>query len=179
MSTQVPPKTVKNYLWPWAIFALLGANMVIVAITVYASQRSRSPVESDYYQKAMHWDDSARQQALNAALGWKLTPTVRKSSSGADLSISLLDGQGQPIRTCKIAVEGFHLADPTRKLDATIDASDAESLTTTLPIDRPGLWRLSFVVDAGGSRFTQQQDIELSEHGSIEVFLPNKLGARP
>ncbi|MFO0833497.1 MAG: FixH family protein [Phycisphaerales bacterium] len=179
MSERAPAKQVKNYLWPWAIFVLLGANMVVVAITVYASQRSRSPVESDYYQKALHWDDSARQQAVNTALGWKLTPSITKSATGADITIALIDGKGEPIRTCKISIEAFPFADPNQKLDSTIDVSDAESLTTSMAIDRPGLWRLSFVVDAGGARFTQQQDIERSEHGGFEIFLPNKLGGRP
>lgn len=179
MNQPAPAKQVKNYLWPWAIFVLLGANMVVVAITVYASQRSRSPVESDYYQKALHWDDSARQQSVNKALGWKLVPAMKKTAVGADMAINLLDGDAQPIRTCKVSIEAFPFTDPAHKLDASIDVSDAESLNTTLAIDRPGLWRLSFVVDAGGARFTQQQDIELSEHGNIEVFLPNKLGGRP
>ncbi|NUQ53371.1 MAG: FixH family protein [Phycisphaerales bacterium] len=179
MNEPAPAKSVKNYLWPWAIFALLGANMVIVAITVYASQVSRSPVESDYYRKALHWDDSARQQSLNTSLGWKLVPSLKKSDSGADLSLSLLDGKGEPIRTCKVSIEAFPFADPNHKLQTTIDAADAESLTAALAIDRPGLWRLSFVVDAGGARFTQQQDIELSEFGNIEVFLPNTPGGRP
>ncbi|MCC6229135.1 MAG: FixH family protein [Phycisphaerales bacterium] len=179
MSEPAPAKQVKNYLWPWAIFVLLGANMVVVAITVYASQRSRSPVESDYYQKALHWDDSARQQAVNTALGWKLVPTLKKSPAGADVAIQLLDGKGEPIRTCKVFIEAFPFTDPAHKLDTSIDAADAETLTSTLAIDRPGLWRLSFVVDAGGARFTQQQDIELSEYGNIEVFLPNKIGGRP
>lgn len=179
MNETAPAKQAKNYLWPWAIFVLLGANMVIVAITVYASQRSRSPVESDYYQKALHWDDSARQHAVNSALAWKLVPALKKSVAGADVAIELLDGKGEPIRTCKISIEAFPFTDPAHKLEASIDAADAESLTTSLAIDRPGLWRLSFVVDAGGARFTQQQDIELSEYGNIEVFLPNKPGGRP
>lgn len=179
MSEPAPAKQVKNYLWPWAIFVLLGANMVVVAITVYAAQRSRSPVESDYYQKALHWDDSARQQGVNKALGWKLVPALKKVAAGAEVVIGLLDGKGNPIRTCKIFIEAFPFTDPAHKLDASIDAADADSLTTTLAIDRPGLWRLSFVVDAGGARFTQQQDIELSEHGNIEVFIPNTPGGRP
>lgn len=179
MTGAAPAKSVKNYLWPWAIFALLGANMVIVAITVYASQRSRSPVESDYYQKALHWDESARQHAVNTALGWKLAPSLTKSGAGVEFSIALVDGKGEPIRTCNVAIEAFQPADPPRKLIAPIDAADSESLRTTLALDRPGLWRLSFVVDAGGARFTQQQDIELSEHGGFEVFLPNTPGGRP
>ena len=63
--------------WPAGIFVLLGMNFVVVGITVYAAVTTRTPVERDYYQRALHFDDNAQQRRMNQSLGWRLEATLR------------------------------------------------------------------------------------------------------
>ena len=67
----------RGWQWPVAVGALLalgvGANVVLMLV---ARSNPSFAVESEYYDKALAWDDRQRQQTHNAELGWTATLEV-------------------------------------------------------------------------------------------------------
>lgn len=82
--------------WPGIIFVLLGANMVIVGITIVATARTATPVEADYDIKALHWDDLASQNQRNKSLGWTVVPTA-DAAPGSRLRLEIRDAEHRPV----------------------------------------------------------------------------------
>ncbi len=151
-------------IWPFIIMGLLGLNMAIVGVTVYAANSDRSfAVVPDYYRKGLRWDDSARQQERNGSLGWTLDATLEPRASAAApgrLSVRFTDGAGRPIRAAKMMLEAFHDADPANVTRVELANLGEGAFVATLPPPRHGLWTLRFVADAAGMRFTSAQTLD-------------------
>ncbi len=148
------------HAWPLIVVGMLLANVLIVGVTVVAAVRSRSPVERDYYAKGLAWDESARQIALNRSLGWAIDARIARGPE-ARLLASVRDGAGKPIRAAKIVATIFFDATPQHASDVLLLARDEGGFEADVPVDRPGLWRARFVVDAAGMRFTDEQVLEV------------------
>ena len=69
MNSTAPSRAARgHWFWPGGVFLLLAMNMVIVGITVYAALSDKSvSIEKRYYEKALAWDETAKQRDLNAA----------------------------------------------------------------------------------------------------------------
>lgn len=159
-------------LWPVAIVGLLGMNMTIVGVTVYYASRDKtSAVVPDYYMKAVHWDETARQAAANRALGWTVGVTVvpatgDSTARSATLTVTLADGAGRKIRAAAASVEAFHEADPTAKVRGALRPLGDGRYEAVLPIARAGLWRVDVAADAAGMKFTNEQSVEVRGVGT-------------
>lgn len=151
--------------WPAMIFVLLGGNMIIVAITVTAALRTRSPIEPDYYTRALAWDDSARQTQRNAALGWTITPTFTPAPGGRFfVSASVIDGAGRPIRTAsRVAIEA---EGPKHSWKTELLSHDDGTYAAPEPIDCDEGMRLRMSVAAGYDLFTAEHTISAQPAGS-------------
>jgi nitrogen fixation protein FixH len=149
----------RSFLWPHAIFALLSLNVVICAITAYYALTDTSmAITTDYYEKALRWDDSARQLRFNAALGWK----IAISSDGARvLKIELHDSRNEPIRSADVRAEVFHEAHPLQRTALQLGADHEGSFRAALPDGPAGLWHIRTRVDAVGTVFTDERTIEV------------------
>ncbi|MBI1190514.1 MAG: hypothetical protein GC200_07540 [Tepidisphaera sp.] len=149
--------------WPLAIVGLLGMNMAIVGVTVYFATTSKtSAVVPDYYTKAVHWEDTQRQQATNRALGWKAAWRARAGEKGApgDLEMTLVDGAGKAIRAAKVEFEVFHESDDTARVNGVMPEREAGVYGAVVPLHRSGRWRVHAVVDSLGTRFTCEETVE-------------------
>ena len=145
---------VRQRFWPAVVIGLIGTNVLIVGVTVFAATaRSGSfAVESDYDRKALHWDDTAKQIENNLRLGW--TVKVDSASEGK-LQVSLTDRQRRALEAATVSVEAFHHAHARDKFIATLTAVAPGEYAATLPIENPGLWEFRFVVTRGPETFTQ------------------------
>lgn len=149
--------------WPIAIVSLLGMNMSIVAITTYFATNSKtSTVVPDYYTKAVHWDDTAKQVATNRTLGWIVAINVQPRSSGlsGQLVVRLTDASGTSIRAAIVHAEAFHESDSTKRLSGVLSMTSDGVYAGSFPIERAGRWRVHVVVDAVGMRFTAEESVE-------------------
>ena len=149
-------------LWPGMIFALLGLNVCIVAFTVMASraQSSSFSVEQDYDRKALHWDETARQRARNAELGWTLD---LKGMDGKELMAQVRDREGQAVGGAHIQFEAFHHARARERIFGELRESPEGGYSGAVPIDRPGLWEFRFIVRRGSEVFTQDMTRVMGE----------------
>lgn len=140
--------------WPLFIVGLLGASVLAHVYFVYASVSDPSVVvERDYYKKAVGWDAQRAQEQYNAALGWTLEAELVRVEAGAEVVTTIRDQAHAILTGATVAVEAFHNARAAERLEATLD-SRGDSYVARLPMQRPGLWELRFVVTRGNDRFT-------------------------
>lgn len=148
-------------LWPTMIFVLLGMNICIVGITVYAAHASRSPIEPDYYQRAVDWDQNQAAWIASRSLGWRLESRFKKPTPDTtELAIRLLDSKGTPIRSARIAAEMFHEARPSDRYTLEVVERAPGEYAAAIPVGGHGLWRLSTLARASGSVFLAEQQLE-------------------
>lgn len=160
MNTSASERVVRgHWFWPGGVFLLLGLNVVIVGITVYAALSDRSvSIEQRYYEKALAWDETARQRELNAALGWKVDIVA---SATRQIELSLRDSSDQPIRAAKISAEVFHDARARDRSTLTF-VGDGSGIYRALCPDGPdGSWHLRTRIEAVRMVFTDERSIEV------------------
>lgn len=151
---------MKGRFWPAAIISLLAANAVVVAITVrYALDNHGSTIESDYYQKAVHWDDHAAQLRHNAELGWHADVALTRSATGATATVKLTDTAGTAINGAKVTGLFFHNAYSDKRVSGLMTES-GDAYTFALPAYHAGLWTVSLDVRTAKERFTLDREIE-------------------
>ena len=151
--------------WPMIIVALILGNMGFCFTTIYFSiDRRTSFAEEDYYAKAMHWDDTARQHEANRTLGWvarpEIVPAPGLPESGRVLRVRLLDGSGRPIRAAVLEASVFHQADARRRWTVDLVPEGDGWFVGSMPTRRDGLWRMHLIADAVGMRFTHEAEVE-------------------
>jgi len=148
----------RGWGWPLLIGGLLvggaGAN---VGLMLVANSDPGFAVEPDYYQKALHWDETMAQEARNASLGWSVAVSFDRSSRPGQVMIAarVSDGGGRPVEGARVDIEAFHSARANRVLAATLAAGPGGRYAAALPLDRPGLWELRLRVAQGEQTFTQ------------------------
>ncbi len=119
-------------LWPGLIFALLAANAAIVGITLFFVHSDKSfAVEPEYYQKALHWDAAAKEQARSRDLGWRLeVDPGAVGAAGRHVRVTIRDRQGKPIEGATVKVTAFSALRAADRFEAGCD-----------PCRRGGVWR--------------------------------------
>lgn len=160
MNAATPNRSARgHWFWPGGVFILLGLNMVIVGITVYAALSDKSVgIEKKYYEKALAWDETAKQRQLNAALGWKIDSGV---NAARQITLTLRDSSGQYIRAAKITAEAFHEARPNEVSTLTFIGDGSGSFRALCPDGPEGSWRLRTRVEAVKMVFTDDRSIEV------------------
>jgi len=81
---------IKFKPWPGMVFVLLAANMVIVGVTIVAAMVSYSPIEPDYYRRAVEWDQVKSLRPAPAA--WSVAATRRQGT----LRLTVRDAHDKP-----------------------------------------------------------------------------------
>ncbi|MBI5865450.1 MAG: FixH family protein [Planctomycetes bacterium] len=151
-----PPKSGR--FWPMLVVALLVGQFAVTGATIYLSQNDpHFAVEPDYYEKAIHWDDTARQRELNERLGWKYEVEVapRPDAVGCrNVTLRLRDAQQKPIESAAVNVEMFHHAFAARRQNVSLTAAAPGVYGMNPEMRRSGVWELRFTVQRGDERFT-------------------------
>lgn len=147
-------------IWPVFICGLIGMNMCIVGATIYfALSDSSAAVEPDYYRRALSYDDTLRQEALNARLGW--TAAVAVDPSDRRLLITLRDSSGKPVDGARVDVEAFaNLRSAERQRLALSPTGDGQYAATLKP-GASGRWRVRMSVMRGADTWTHQSEVLL------------------
>jgi nitrogen fixation protein FixH len=154
-------------IWPGAIFALLGMNVAVVAVTTFLALGDSSVgVEPNYYEKAVDWDRIAAQRDRSAALGWTVEVVERDG-----VSIVLRTRDGTPISGARMIATVFHHARSAERAEITLTERDpAASPGEYTPVERvfatAGLWELRLIVDHAGERFTADVSAMLEGTGA-------------
>ncbi|MCC6357954.1 MAG: FixH family protein [Phycisphaerales bacterium] len=157
-----PRAPSRGRFWPLFIVGLIVAQFSAAgALIWYAVTDPTFAIEPNYYQKALKWDETARQLAANRALGWK--PALEfadQSTRGTRVTrLQIVDRTGASIDGATVSVESFFHADAgNRSTTALPWDPDALAYVGTLPIDRGGVWEMRFEIVRGEDRFTFIED---------------------
>lgn len=143
-------------LWPGMIFALLGLNACVVAVTLYLAHSDRSfAVEPEYDRKALAWQETAEQQARNRELNWNVDVEIGAMGAvGRYLTVKLVDPKAGPVAGAAISAIAFHNARPAQRLSITFAEDPPGVYKATAPVDRPGIWHFEVRASVGASVFT-------------------------
>lgn len=141
--------------------ALVGlitvSTMIGAAALIYHAHADPSfAVEADYYDKAVHWDDSAAQERRNTELGWRLTI----NPSAADgLELTMVDGLGRPVEGATVSVEAFHNARSADRVTLALIDHGPGVYRQTAEFARPGIWEFRVVARRGADTFTAVRQV--------------------
>lgn len=149
--------------------ALVGvitlATMIGAAALIYHAHADPSfAVEADYYDKAVHWDDSAAQERRNAELGWRL---LIEASAADGLRMTLVDGLGFPVEGADISVEAFHNARSADRVRWTPGDAGGGVYRHPAKFERFGLWEFRVVARRASETFTVVQQRMVGAGGRI------------
>ena len=152
-------------LFPGLIFGLLAANATVVGITVFFAHSDKSfAVEPEYYQKALHWDDEAKEQAQSQDLGWRVgVDPGAVGAVGRHVRITIHDREGKPVEGARVKVTAFSALRAADRFAVSFDPVGAGVYRADMSIDRPGRWE--FVVRATRGTDVCAQRIQVSVQG--------------
>jgi nitrogen fixation protein FixH len=136
-------------VWGSVIFGLLGLQLVLCVIGVTMATRNKSAaIESNYYDKALHWDEQKARSAASLALGWRVKLSVGEIAvtGGRQVSVTVVDKNGAVVQDAKVTVGYFHHALPKETHEAELAPAAGGIYQAVLPVDRPGKWEFRLMV---------------------------------
>ncbi|HMR08894.1 MAG TPA: FixH family protein [Polyangiaceae bacterium] len=149
-----PPE--KAGLWPYLPVLLLGSMVAGLLLMIrIATDDPHFAVETEYYQKALDWDQTQAQAEKNRALGWKVELVTKAVGSRTELRARVLDKAGQPVPTGKVSVEAFANVAAGARTKLSLQRSAGGDYRGQITPKHFGLWEFRFVVLGPGGPFTQ------------------------
>jgi len=121
-------------------------------------------LEPNYYQKALHWDQTQNQAATNQRLAYRFSvlPIVTLDASGrATFWLKLTDSSGQPMRGARVLAEAFPNAFSSEISSLTFEEHEPGSYSATVVTQRAGVWELRLTAENGTDRATATERCEL------------------
>jgi nitrogen fixation protein FixH len=155
--------------WPAFIFALIGLQLALGAITVYFATNDPSfAIEPDAYEKALNWDERAEARRASEALGWTCDLRVGQSDGLGDryLFLTVTDRDGRPLESATVRGLAFH------------QARAAERFALEFRPVSPGLYRAKAALRRDG-RWSVQLTVERDEDVFLTDFAPYLGPRRP
>lgn len=137
--------------WPWAVGALLLLMVSMMAILFWAAAHDPTHVvESNYYEKAVHWDRSMAERRASAQLGWttaldfRAVPAAQAEPVGAPrpntlVVASLGDSLGRPLEGLRVHLRAFFSARADRIYQADLQPVPG-GYGAAFRLGPPGLW---------------------------------------
>lgn len=145
--------------WPFAIFGLLGLNVIICGITVYAATRNPEAraVEPDYYQKALNWDLNRTAWHTPEQMGLATTASIVQHEGRGRVIIQIrgtLDAQ-------RLESTMFHAGRAAERYEVTLlrTARDPDGWNTYeawLPAKHKGMWEVRIAEPVSNLRFDRR-----------------------
>jgi nitrogen fixation protein FixH len=143
--------------WPVLLAAALLAQAagVLTMVTIAARDRNFS-VEPNYYEKAVHWDDAARERDHARELGWSVTTAIRDRS----LVVNLATALGAPLEGASISGEYFHQAHTREHSNVTLTAVSPGRYECPVGVLRPGFFQVRLQIVRGPERVCVIETVE-------------------
>lgn len=149
----------KSYKWPLIIVSLLVVHVVamIVVAAIATSDRSFAVVPN-YYQEAIHWDQTKALKEASAKLGWKAEIIVSATEDAKRdrlVALRVTDATGQPVNIEKAQLKYFHFSHAKDANSVTLAARDGK-IEGTIPLRYEGFYEFNLMVSAGESVFVDK-----------------------
>lgn len=149
--------------WPMIVVGILGVSLTVCGITFYAAVSDASfALETDYYEKAVEWDETMEARRASAELGWMASCTI----SGADqhtgkrwLMVSIVGADGGPVELEEIRATAFHHARRGEEREVALRTIRPGVASGELGAGADGLWQVRLRVESAGDVFLDTQDV--------------------
>jgi nitrogen fixation protein FixH len=152
-------KASRHLLWPILLTSLIGIHIISVVVMVIVATHDRSfAIEPDWYQKGLHYDDTAQQQRENSRLDWSVKLVVGPAQSGSnrrDVTCTVLDHAGKPVEKATIDLMAFAHLRASNRVPGLLLPHDGGRYEGSLGFDDPGMWEFRLVIKRGAETFTQ------------------------
>jgi nitrogen fixation protein FixH len=149
----------QRVFWVGLVLTLLGGQMVLIGTMAYVAMSDGSlAIEPDYYQRGLHWDETAAQIRRNGELGWSLRLQVGDQVNVRGervLRCRLNDKTGRALDGATMDLVTFSHARGNQRFSATLLPMGGGEYETTLHFSHPGVWEFRLIVQRGPETFTQ------------------------
>ena len=153
-------KLKASVVWPLFVCGILFVSLSVCALTVYASLSDKSyAVETDYYERAVRWDESARERDASAALGWNSEITVVSDGKRGELRVILRDADGAPIADAAVRAEVFHHAHRRSAIETTLRSAGVGRYVGALQTAPSGLWQVRLRASTPDGMYVITRDV--------------------
>ncbi len=133
-----------------------------------------SPVESDYYRKAVAWDSTLEQGRRNVALGWQVAPTLGPVGRGrpSQLVLDVRDSAGRRVRDARVTIEARQVAHAADVVRATLSADSSGGLRRGIAArSLRSVWEMRIVATRGSDRYASSVRLLASESASASTSM--------
>lgn len=142
---------MKNGAWfPYFLVSLLlisvGANVFLI---MRATDDPSFAVEPDYYDKAVHWDESQAAKQASRDLGWRAE--IEAAHEG--VTVELVDALGRPVEGAEVQIVAFHNARARDRLVDTMRPAGPGRYDLRRRLERSGIWEIRLTARRGDDRF--------------------------
>lgn len=145
------PRSMKYYLWPAVVVALLGGHITICLVAVALATGDPSvAIEPDYYQKAVDWDKTQLAKLASDQLGWSTLLTVSPESDPLGnrlVKVIINDPMGQPVTGLLCDMMLYHRARSNDRQSLQLSESESGVYIGKSPIRREGFWEFRLVAN--------------------------------
>lgn len=156
--------------WAWLPAMLLGSMLVGLGTLAYIAIDDPSfALEPNYYDKAVHWDQSQAQQRQSQALGFELKlgqPLVVSRDGRTFVELELKDRAGVDISGANLAVSAFPNAFASRIEELVLREEAPGIYRGELKHAVPGLWELRCSVNVGSAHYTSTLRADVAKRGA-------------
>jgi nitrogen fixation protein FixH len=159
-ATELKPITrADSRRWPLIVLSLLAGHVAIMLVAVVIATHDKSfAVVSNYYDRAVNWDQSQAILRASRELGWhvQIVPATQTDPMGRrQVTFVLTDSAGRAIENAMLNVEYFHDSHASEVQNATISPTggDGREFTQLLPIRYQGAWEFHVTVTGNGKSF--------------------------
>lgn len=164
----LPSGIRRNHALPWAflIVGLLSLQVGLCMWGVYcAVGNGGAAVESDYYNKALHWDNHLAMQEASKRLGWQTVLTIgatTTSNGSRALILDMRDNTKNVVPNADVEVTYFHHAHPLDLQIATLRATADGTYVASVPLSHHGIWEFRITAKRGAATFIETivRDVE-------------------
>jgi nitrogen fixation protein FixH len=167
-----PPKpgTRKSARWALMPIGLLASSTLGVSwMAAVAIRDPNFALEPDYYQKALHWDQTQAQAADNQRLAYQFSAPrviVLDKAGQASVGITIKDRDGHPVSGGRVTAEAFPNAYSDELTTLTFVEQEPGSYVASLKVAHPGLWELRVSMNADGNHATAVLRCDLLHAGA-------------
>jgi nitrogen fixation protein FixH len=147
--------TKSESMWPLAIVLFLGTTVVAnVSMLIYAQNDPSVAVETDYYEKAKHYDEIMAERAASATLGWKAQVVLAQDPSDG-FAARLTDASELPVEGAKVNVTYFQIARSGQQQVASLTETAPGVYQSNGKIGNKGLWQFELRATRANQLFVQ------------------------
>ena len=159
MSTPHSAAASKGSLWAWFPAALLGTMFVGLGSMAYVAVNDPGfALEPNYYDKAVHWDQSQAEVQASQKLGLqtKLSkPLLMDASGKVALELTVLDRSGAAFTGAALHVQAFANARASYVQELELREVSPGVYEAAIPHSFPGLWELRVQLTRGAERYRE------------------------